>query len=391
MSGESPVDLSAEELGALRAVFNVYDEDGSGCIPTEHIPEILDKLGRDASEELLNELDDCAGDSGIISFDDFVSLIQNHVLRQQELEQELAGGGAGVGGDRLRPGPDPKVMEFIAILEEYRLKCEEDGNYLEAQRADSQLTALRRQEFKRQSKSLKARQIAERQDVQIAHNMQFNDFNQAWDQYMEEYDRMAQAYVKQMTEKHAADLAAFQDKLQQEILERPPKFSKELIEWRRRQHRLAQQKSYAEAQKIKQIADEVEADERAKMSEELRAVFARKEAKLRQQQQAELAALLKRIDGRRKEHLKQRNLDSKRLLQRNRNVQSVLESKQVTEATKKIQDIKMSLMPKERAPARGPFNVIPPQARVIRPKKPPTSRPAELASATSNSPIDSHR
>lgn len=32
------------------AVFNVYDEDGSGCIPTEHIPEILDKLGRDASE-----------------------------------------------------------------------------------------------------------------------------------------------------------------------------------------------------------------------------------------------------------------------------------------------------------------------------------------------------
>ncbi|EGZ15879.1 hypothetical protein PHYSODRAFT_509127, partial [Phytophthora sojae] len=345
------------------AVFNVYDEDGSGCIPTEHIPEILDKLGRDASEELLNELDDCAGESGVISFEDFVSLIQNHVLRQQEQEQELAGGGTGVGGDRLRPGPDPKVMEFIAILEEYRLKCEEDGNYLEAQRADSQLTALRRQEFKRQSKSLKARQIAERQDVQIAHNMQFNDFNQAWDQYMEEYDRMAQAYVKQMTEKHGADLAAFQDKLQQEILERPPKFSKELIEWRRRQHRLAQQKSYAEAQKIKQIADEVEADERAKMSEELRAVFARKEAKLRQQQQAELAALLKRIDGRRKEHLKQRNLDSKRLLQRNRNVQSVLESKQVAEATKKIQDIKMSLMPKERAPARGPFNVIPPQAR----------------------------
>lgn len=150
--------------------------------------------------ELLNELDDCAGESGVISFEDFVSLIQNHVLRQQEQEQELAGGGTGVGGDRLRPGPDPKVMEFIAILEEYRLKCEEDGNYLEAQRADSQLTALRRQEFKRQSKSLKARQIAERQDVQIAHNMQFNDFNQAWDQYMEEYDRMAQAYVKQMTE-----------------------------------------------------------------------------------------------------------------------------------------------------------------------------------------------
>lgn len=33
----------------------------------------------------------------------------------------------------------------------------------------------------RQQKSIRARQLAERQDVQIAHNMQFTDFNQAWD------------------------------------------------------------------------------------------------------------------------------------------------------------------------------------------------------------------
>ena len=44
----------------------------------------------------------------------------------------------------------------------------------------------------------------------------------------------------------------------------------------------------------------------------LRDVFERKEAKLRSKQAAELSALLKRIDGRRKEHIKQRNLDSKR-------------------------------------------------------------------------------
>jgi hypothetical protein len=50
-------------------------------------------------------------------------------------------------------------------------------------------------------------------------------------------------------------------------------------------------------------------------------IFARREAKFRIQQQAELQALLKRIECRRKEHIKQRNLDTKRLLQRNRNVQ----------------------------------------------------------------------
>lgn len=318
------------------------------------------------------------GDGDVISFQDFVSLVQHEQQRQcqpgdgQQLSQQPQ-------HQQFLEGPDPKVLEFIGILEEYRLKCEEDGNYLEAQRADAQLTALRKQEFRRQTKSLRARQVAERQDVQVAHSMQFADFNAAWDQYMDEYDRMAQAYVAQMTAKHASDLRAFQEKLQQEILEKPPKFSKELIEWRRRQHRLAQQKSYSEAQKIKNVADEIEADERTRMSDELRLVFARKEAKLRQQQAAELQALLKRIDGRRKEHLKQRNLDSKRLLQRNRNVQAVLESKQTVEATRKIQDIKMSLTPKDRPAPRGPYSVIPPEARVV-PRKPVTSRINDEAS-----------
>jgi hypothetical protein len=35
-------------------------------------------------------------------------------------------------------GPDPKVIEFLRILEEYRVKCEEEGNYLEAGRAHKQ-------------------------------------------------------------------------------------------------------------------------------------------------------------------------------------------------------------------------------------------------------------
>ena len=58
--------------------------------------------------------------------------------------------------------------------------------------------------------------------------------------------------------------------------------------------------------------------ERREMEQAQAIVFARREAKFRLQQQAELQALLKRIECRRKEHIKQRNLDTKRLLQRNR-------------------------------------------------------------------------
>ena len=77
-------------------------------------------------------------------------------------------------------GPDPKVLEFLRILEEYRVKCEEEGNYLEAGRAHKQIAVLRKQEERRQSKAIESRQLSERQDVQLAHNMQFAEFNASW-------------------------------------------------------------------------------------------------------------------------------------------------------------------------------------------------------------------
>jgi hypothetical protein len=263
----------------------------------------------------------------MINFDHFVS-----VLQEAEVEASPP-----------IEGTDPKVLEFLRILEEYRVKCEEEGNYLEAGRAHKQLGILKSQEEKRQQKAVKVRQISERQDVQLAHNMQFSEFNAAWDKYMEEYDNMAQVYIQQMTERHAIVLLEFQKKLRAELAAKPPKWSKELLEWRRRQHILARGKSYTEAQKLKRIADKAEDKERSEMEEGQAIVFARREAKFRQQQQTELQALLKRIEGRRKEHIKQRNIDSKRLLQRNRNVQSVLESKQNLESQRLFSEIKKNL------------------------------------------------
>jgi hypothetical protein len=240
-------------------------------------------------------------------------------------------------------GPDPKVLEFLRILEEYRIKCEDEGNYLEAGRAHKQLEILRKQEGKRQQKAIKARQISERQDVQLAHNMQFSDFNNAWDKYMEEYDSMSQMYIQQMTERHAVVLLEFQKQLREELSSKPPKWSKELLDLRRKQHINARNKNYTEAQKIKRICDKIEEREKEDMEKDQAIVFSRREAKFRLSQQTELQALLKRIDVRRKEHIKQRTLDSRRLLQRNRNVQAVLESKQNLESQRLFENVKKTL------------------------------------------------
>jgi hypothetical protein len=69
--------------------------------------------------------------------------------------------------------------------------------------------------------------------------MQFSEFNAAWDKYMEEYDNMAQVYIQQMTERHAIVLLEYQKQLRAELASKAPKWSKELLEWRRRQHILA--------------------------------------------------------------------------------------------------------------------------------------------------------
>jgi hypothetical protein len=154
---------------------------------------------------------------------------------------------------------------------------------------------------------------------------------------------MAQTYIQQMTERHAVVLLEFQKQLRQDLASKPPKWSKELLDQRRKQHINARNKNYTLAQKLKKQSDKTEERERREMEQAQAVIFARREAKFRMQQQTELQALLKRIECRRKEHIKQRNLDTKRLLQRNRNVQAVLESKQATECQKLFAEIKKTL------------------------------------------------
>lgn len=316
---------SKEEISALRGIFALYDPNGKGEIECRELASLLQKIGvkKEIAIDLIKRFE--LNEEDAIDFHKFLEIVK--------------------AGQPEQPGeqPDPKVMEFLRILDQYRSKCEAEGNYLEADRAHQQLEMLRRQEEKRQQNAVKGRQAAERQDVQLAHKIQYTDFNAAWDKYLEEYDRMAQVYIQQMTEGHAQNFLEFQRKLQADVADKPPKWSRELLEWRRRQHMLARQKKYAEAQRIKKIANKLEEKERKGSDEHTGSAFARKEAQFKSQQQAELQALLKRIDARRKEHIKQRNLDSKRLLQRNRNVQAVLESKQAAEGQTIFTEIRRNL------------------------------------------------
>lgn len=92
------------------------------------------------------------------------------------------------------------------------------------------------------------------------------------------------------------------------------KYSKALLEARKKEQTLVRLKKYDEAESVKQKADLMEQHERMKLDGELEDVIARRETKIKNQQQLALSALLKRIQRDRNEQLKQRQLDSQRYM-----------------------------------------------------------------------------
>ena len=56
---------------------------------------------------------------------------------------------------------DSKVLDFLRLLEEYRRKCEEQGNYAEARKSRSKFEELLKKETQRQRNNIKAAQEQE--------------------------------------------------------------------------------------------------------------------------------------------------------------------------------------------------------------------------------------
>ena len=211
-------------------------------------------------------------------------------------------GGAAAAAATAAPmdeGPNVEVMSYLQVLAEYQLLSEGAGNYEECARVTDTAAQLRRQEEGRRVQALKARHVAERASVAEAQAQQFKDFNASWDRYLSEYDAMATLYVQQMQEKQLLKLRAQQEALHGELVRKPVKFGRDVLEWRGREAVLVKNHKYSEAARIKAVVEELERRERARIDEERLVVFSQREANFRAHQRAELEALLKRVETRR--------------------------------------------------------------------------------------------
>mmetsp|Transcript_2899 Transcript_2899/g.369 ORF Transcript_2899/g.369 Transcript_2899/m.369 type:complete len:83 (+) Transcript_2899:218-466(+) len=79
----------------------------------------------------------------MLTFDEFITLLSK-VEKQLSVDDEP--GQPEDFKNSKEVLPDTKVLDFLRLLEEYRKKCEDEGNYTEAKKAKVKYDELRKKE-----------------------------------------------------------------------------------------------------------------------------------------------------------------------------------------------------------------------------------------------------
>ena len=176
--------------------------------------------------------------------------------------------------------------------------------------------------------------------------MQFQEFSEAWDKYMRDYETTAFELIEQLKVKQEQELALYEEKVTKAFLVKQSD-SKKLIEMRQQEKIFFSVKDYDRAQAMRQLIASQEQLETEVMEENLRVTLFREMEKLRQKHQQSLQTLLKRIQRDREEQVKHRQIDSQRLIQRNKNLLQDILEKQAMEQRRTNQFLKFALGKRE--------------------------------------------
>lgn len=237
----------------------------------------------------------------------------------------------------------PFTIALYGALDALRLKYLSNGKYIEAGETQKYLDDLFDFEVTERHKELSMAQSRKLANLEKAHKDQFEKYIQDWEKFEMKFEKSVENAISTMRERHSESIQKYEQKLEIEAKRKPRLFSKELKEWRRKERLLVEEENYSEAQRIKLISDAIEKKERENINACNYDVIKRKLSNLREQQEAEMNALLKRIDMQRGIGSKKKDSDCKCLLQRNQNIQSTWRSKYANEDQKQFRLIDLKV------------------------------------------------
>ncbi len=222
VNNEVPLQFSDEEIQNLKEIFDLFDKQNEGAIQVSDLDAIMQSLQRDPQEakELLQTIraqnqqqegEQEPLENLKVSFEEFIQLMQqveNKLAKDDTNTQnrpEFNKQNQGI----ISITADNKVLDFLRLLEEYRKKCEIEGNYQEAKKAAGKFEELLRKETIRQKNNIRAAQEQELQNIEAAQKAQFLEFSQAWDNYMSDYEATAYLSLEKLKEKHMLEFQQF--------------------------------------------------------------------------------------------------------------------------------------------------------------------------------------
>ena len=76
------------------------------------------------------------------------------------------------------------IAEFIEDTEQFRIQCEAEGRYVEAEMAKNRVAELKQQDFQRQMEEMAFTHQQQREECEQAHIKQYQEFNAYWDKQL---------------------------------------------------------------------------------------------------------------------------------------------------------------------------------------------------------------
>ena len=168
---------------------------------------------------------------------------------------------------------------------------------------------------------------------------------------MAEYEQAAYMSLSKMNQEHYKETLELRQRIVSDypIVGKP--INKRILELKNKEKALTQNKKYDQAEKLRRKREAIESSDMDQfIKQDIKRLLEKEEMKLKNKQEIALLALLKRIQRDRNEQLLHRQIDSRRMIQRNKNLIKHLNKKQEMEHKKTKDFLQFSLG--TRAPAK---------------------------------------
>jgi len=223
---------------------------------------------------------------------------------------------------------DQAVDEYLRLLEVRFADYLKQDLHEEAETTRSELLRLRTQEEKKRRVAFQTQQQNERKSCVATFSNKRQEFDDMWDRKMTMFEDHFASMQSKLASRQEADRKKYSARLQDEADPRTPRWSPELLNLRKIQNALFQQRKYAAAAQTKSEADDVQMKEHETWKAKRGARIASLEQIFRAKQQIEMDGLLTRIQAGRKEQMRTRARQLELLLRRQENTKISLASQQ---------------------------------------------------------------